>query len=46
MKADAALLDAMARGHSNQRLAELTPLAWAAAHRDQADSDCGVDSAA
>lgn len=42
----AGILDAMARGHSNQRLADLTPWAWAAAHRDQVNSDYGVNFAA
>lgn len=39
----AGILNAMARGHSNQRLADLTPWAWAAAHRGQVKSDYGVN---
>lgn len=34
----AGILDALARGHSNQRLAELTPWAWARAHRGEVRS--------
>lgn len=39
----AGILDALSRGHSNQRLAELTPWAWAATHRSQARSASGAN---
>jgi hypothetical protein len=39
----AGILDVMARGHSNQRLADLTPWAWADAHSDQVRSDYGAN---
>ena len=42
----AGILDALARGHSNQRLAELTPWAWANAHRCEIQSTHGVNFAA
>ena len=42
----AGILDALARGHSNQRLAELTPWAWAKAHRCELQSTHGVNFAA
>ena len=42
----AGILDALARGHSNLRLADLTPWAWAAAHRSQTMSPWGVHFAA
>jgi transposase len=39
----AGILDALSRGHSNLRLAELTPWAWAAAHRGEARSTYGAN---
>jgi hypothetical protein len=39
----AGILDAMARGHSNQKIAELTPWAWAAAHRSKITSAHGAN---
>ena len=42
----AGILDAMVRGHSSQRIAELTPWAWARAHRGEIRSSHGVNFAA
>ena len=42
----AGILNAMVRGHSSQRIAELTPWAWARAHRGDAKSSYGVNFAA
>jgi hypothetical protein len=39
----AGILDALARGHSNQKLADLTPWAWAKAHRSEATSAHGAN---
>jgi transposase len=39
----AGILDALARGHSNQKLAELTPWAWAKAHRSEVTSAHGAN---
>jgi transposase len=39
----AGILDALSRGHSSQRLAELTPWAWAAAHRGEVKSTYGAN---
>ena len=39
----AGVLDALARGHSNLRLADLTPWAWARSHRGEARSDHGAN---
>lgn len=39
----AGVLDVLARGHSNSRLADLTPWAWARTHRTEVRSDYGVN---
>jgi len=39
----AGILDTLSRGHSSQRLAELTPWAWAAAHRGEIRSAYGAN---
>lgn len=39
----AGILDVLARGHSNSRLADLTPWAWARTHRDEVRSDYGAN---
>lgn len=39
----AGILDALSCGHSNQRLAELTPWAWFAAHRGEVRSAYGAN---
>lgn len=39
----AGILDALARGHSNLRLADLTPWAWARSHSGETRSDYGAN---
>jgi transposase len=42
----AGVLDALARGHSNLRLADLTPWAWARSHRGEVRSEYGSNFSA
>ena len=42
----AGVLDALARGHSNLRLADLTPWAWARSHRGEVRSEYGANFSA